>query len=321
MARASARLAKTSSFRALGLRQHTHQVGVCSAGLLGRFNGACPSRWYPNPEGEARRDPRSDCGLSGPDRAGAARPHASQRRDPIVHRQRARYRVSHGFFRKGEVAAICVRYLRAGAERDAALLQVLDHRAGDRLAPVRAHSTGRGRPNRGAVVRLAHAPQVEQRRNLTHVLAAGSMPSWSATASTTAAGGASSRRKGRPRSCTSASCTAKPSRLCERRCRRMSARSSGARAQRRRASSRSAGGSKSRARACGARSWADGAGMEDPRRRKRPANLSGIPGRIIHSGRSLWTGFDAGLSCARDRPAIEQLGDRMGAILGYARVV
>jgi hypothetical protein len=30
--------------------------------------------------------------------------------------QRARYLVSHGFFRKGEVADICVRHLRAGAE-------------------------------------------------------------------------------------------------------------------------------------------------------------------------------------------------------------
>jgi|SRR5215207_2260918 len=30
--------------------------------------------------------------------------------------QRARYLVSHGFFKKGEVADICVRHLRAGAE-------------------------------------------------------------------------------------------------------------------------------------------------------------------------------------------------------------
>ena len=30
--------------------------------------------------------------------------------------QRARYLVSHGFFRKGEVADICVRHLRAGKE-------------------------------------------------------------------------------------------------------------------------------------------------------------------------------------------------------------
>lgn len=30
--------------------------------------------------------------------------------------QRARYLVSHGFFRKGEVADICVRHLRAGEE-------------------------------------------------------------------------------------------------------------------------------------------------------------------------------------------------------------
>jgi multidrug resistance efflux pump len=30
--------------------------------------------------------------------------------------QRARYLVSHGFFRKGEVADICVRHLRAGTE-------------------------------------------------------------------------------------------------------------------------------------------------------------------------------------------------------------
>ena len=59
---------------------------------------------------------------------------------------------------------------------DAALLQVLDHRVGDRLAPVRACGAGRGRPDRGAVVRLAHAPQVEQRRDLPRVLTARAVP-------------------------------------------------------------------------------------------------------------------------------------------------
>lgn len=59
---------------------------------------------------------------------------------------------------------------------DAAFLQVLDHRASDRLAPVRARGAGRGRPDRGAIVRLAHAPQIEERRDLPRVLAACAVP-------------------------------------------------------------------------------------------------------------------------------------------------
>jgi hypothetical protein len=103
-----------------GIRQQMHQVDGCSVRLRRRFNGGMSEPLVIHSLKEKRAE------IHG--RIAAYQAQIAQAQHDLAHinaairlftdpeQQRARYLVSHGFFRKGEVADICVRHLRTGAE-------------------------------------------------------------------------------------------------------------------------------------------------------------------------------------------------------------
>ena len=106
------------AIEALGLRQQVHQDLDCRWPVDAGCSEHDGTIGHSDVEGQTRRDPWADRGVSGADRAGQhdlAHINASIR----LFRPRAsaaRYTVSHGFFKKGEIADICIRHLRIDGE-------------------------------------------------------------------------------------------------------------------------------------------------------------------------------------------------------------